>query len=102
MENGKEVLEVQLPAVLTVVKEINEPRLASLKGKMKAKKAVITTWTEKDIEADPEKIGLKGSPTAVNRIFSPPRRGGGEIIVAESAADAGKIAVAKIKELKII
>ena len=101
METGKEVLEVQLPAVLTVVKEINEPRLPSLKGKMRAKKAAITTWTEKDIGADPEKIGLKGSPTAVNRIFSPPRRGGGEIIVAESAAEAARIAVAKIKELQI-
>ena len=102
MENGKEVLEVDLPAVLTVVKEINEPRLPSLKGKMRAKKATITTWNENDIDVDPETVGLKGSPTAVNRIFSPPRRSGGEMIVAESAAEAGKIAVAKIKELQIV
>ena len=101
METGKEVLEVELPAVLTVVKEINEPRLPSLKGKMRAKKAEIIVWDEKNIEADPEKIGLKGSPTAVNRTFSPPRRGGGEMIEAESAAEAAKIAIAKIKELKI-
>ncbi len=101
METGKEVLEVQLPAVLTVVKEINEPRLPSLKGKMKAKKATITTWSEADIGADPEKVGLKGSPTAVNRTFSPPRRGGGEIIQAETAAEAAKILVGKIKEMQI-
>ncbi len=102
METGKEVLEVELPAVLTVVKEINEPRLPSFKGKMRAKKAVITTWSEVDIGADPEKIGLKGSPTTVNRIFSPPRRGGGEIIEAESASAAARIIVAKIKELQIV
>ncbi len=102
METGKEVLEVELPAVLTVVKEINEPRLPSFKGKMKAKKAEITVWSEKDIEADPEKVGLKGSPTSVNRIFSPPRRSGGMIIEAESAAEAGRIAVAKIKEMQIV
>ncbi len=101
METGKEVLEVELPAVLTVVKEINEPRLPSLKGKMRAKKAEITVWNEADIEADPEKVGLKGSPTAVNRTFSPPRRSGGEIIQAETNAEAGKILVGKIKELQI-
>ncbi len=101
METGKEVLEVQLPAVLTVVKEINEPRLPSLKGKMRAKKAAITVWDEKNIEADPEKIGLKGSPTAVNRTFSPPRRGGGEMIQADSASEAAKIAVQKIKALQL-
>ncbi|MCC8109749.1 MAG: electron transfer flavoprotein subunit beta/FixA family protein [Planctomycetes bacterium] len=101
METGKEVLEVELPAVLTVVKEINEPRLPSLKGKMRAKKAEITVWSEADIEADPEKVGLKGSPTAVNRTFSPPRRTGGEIIQAETAGEAGKILVGKIKELQI-
>lgn len=101
METGKEVLEVQLPAVLTVVKEINEPRLPSLKGKMRAKKAQITTWDEKAIDCDPEWVGLKGSPTAVNRTFSPPRRGGGEMIQAESASDAARIIVGKIKDLKI-
>ena len=101
METGKEVLEISLPAVLTVVKEINEPRLPSLKGKMKAKKAVITTWDEKDIGADPEKVGLKGSPTAVNRTFTPPRRGGGEIIESDSAPETAKILVAKIKEMQI-
>ncbi|MCC8165399.1 MAG: electron transfer flavoprotein subunit beta/FixA family protein [Planctomycetes bacterium] len=101
METGKEVLEVELPAVLTVVKEINEPRLPSLKGKMRAKKAEITVWNEADIEADPEKVGLKGSPTAVNRTFSPPRRSGGEIIQAETNSEAGKILVGKIKELQI-
>ena len=101
METGKEVLEVQLPAVITVVKEINEPRLPSFKGRIKAKKAEITVWNETDIGADPEKIGLKGSPTAVDRIFSPPRRGGGEMIEAGSAAEAARVAVAKIRELQL-
>lgn len=101
METGKEVLEVELPAVLTVVKEINEPRLPSLKGKMRAKKAQITVWNEQDIEADPEKVGLNGSPTAVNKVFSPPRRGGGEIIHAESASEYAKIIIGKIKEMQI-
>ena len=100
MDVGKEVLEVQLPAVLTVVKEINEPRLPSFKGKMRAKKATITVWNEKDIEANPEKVGLKGSPTVVSRLFSPPGRGGGEMIQAGSAFETAKIIVEKIKALQ--
>ena len=66
--------------MLTVVKEINEPRLPSLKGKMAAKKAAIVKWTAADIEADTAEIGLDGSPTKVVRIFTPPPRGGGEML----------------------
>lgn len=65
LEYGYEVVESSLPCVLTVVKEINEPRLPSLKGKMAARKAEIPTWSAADIGADPEKVGLKGSPTKV-------------------------------------
>ncbi len=101
METGKEVLEISLPAVFTVVKEINEPRLPSLKGKMRAKKAVITMWNENDLGIEPERVGLKGSPTAVKRSFTPEARAGGEIIEAETASDAGKILVAKIREMQI-
>ncbi len=79
-EEGYQVMEGDLPILLTVVKEINEPRLPSLKGKMKAKKAEITTWTAADIEAETELIGLDGSPTQVVEIFSPPPREGGEIL----------------------
>ncbi|MCL2000594.1 MAG: electron transfer flavoprotein subunit beta/FixA family protein [Planctomycetes bacterium] len=97
MDTGKEVLEIQLPAVLTVVKEINEPRLPSFKGKMRAKKAVITVWDEKDIGADPDMIGLSGSPTVVSRLFSPPTQGCGEMIQADSISETSRIVVQKIK-----
>ena len=80
LEGGYEVIEAPLPCVLTVVKEINQPRLPSLKGKMAARKAVITKWGAADIGADPASIGLDGSPTKVVKIFTPQPRGGGEII----------------------
>ena len=70
-EDGYEVIEMPLPAVITVVKEINEPRLPSLKGMMRAKKAVIPAWTADDVNADKELCGLKGSPTQVVRTFVP-------------------------------
>jgi electron transfer flavoprotein beta subunit len=83
MENGVEVIESPLPCVLTVVKEINEPRLPSLKGKMSAKKAVITCWKAADLQADAKCLGLDGSPTKVVRIFTPPPRQGGQMLKGE-------------------
>lgn len=59
METGYDVIETQIPAVLTVVKEINEPRLPSLRGKMRAKKYEPTVWTTADINADERRIGLE-------------------------------------------
>jgi electron transfer flavoprotein beta subunit len=101
MEDGTEVVEVQMPAVFTVVKDINEPRLPSLKGKMKAKKAEIKTLSAADIKANVEEIGLKGSPTSVNKIFSPPRRSGGEMLEYETAPEVAKNLVGKLKEMQL-
>ncbi len=83
LEDGYEVISSPLPCVLTTVKEINEPRLPSLKGKMAARKAEITVWGAGDIDADPEKIGLDGSPTKVMEVFAPKPRAGGEILEGE-------------------
>jgi len=82
-EEGYDILETPLPCLFTVVKEINTPRLPSLKGMMRAKSAKITKWTAEDIECDPKSIGLEGSPTRVVKIFTPPPRKGGEIIKGE-------------------
>jgi electron transfer flavoprotein beta subunit len=71
MEDGYEVIEMPLPALLTVVKEINVPRLPSLKGMMRSKKAEIPVLTADGLEGDENKLGLNGSPTEVIRIFTP-------------------------------
>lgn len=78
VENGYEVVESSLPCLISVVKGINEPRMPSLRGIMMAKKAQITVWGQKDLDVDPACIGLKGSPTYVKRIFTPPPRSGGK------------------------
>ena len=78
-EEGFEVIETPLPALFTVVKEINEPRLPSLRGMMTAKKVQIICWKNQDLALEVEKVGLKGSPTQVVRIFTPPQRTGGKI-----------------------
>ncbi|MFH0763109.1 MAG: electron transfer flavoprotein subunit beta/FixA family protein [Candidatus Omnitrophota bacterium] len=91
MEEGYEIIEVSLPALLTVVKEINEPRLPSLKGMMRAKSAKIAVWGQKELNLDPRAIGLNGSPTQVVKIFTPPQRAGGQMLVGEADEVAGKL-----------
>jgi len=83
-ETGFEIIEVPLPALITVVKEINTPRLPSLRGMMRAKQAKIIHWTAKDIEAEPDCIGLTGSPTQVVKIFTPPPRVGGQMLTGDT------------------
>jgi len=102
MEDGYDILELPTPCLISVVKEINEPRLASLKGKMAAKKAVITKWDAAAIGADKSKIGLSGSPTIVSKSFNPPPRKGGEKIDGATAQEKAKKLVAKLREMKLI
>jgi len=71
MDDGYDVVESSLPVLLTVVKELNVPRLPSLKGKMAAKKAEIRRMTAADLQADEKNLGLSGSPTQVKNIFAP-------------------------------
>jgi electron transfer flavoprotein beta subunit len=80
IEEGHEVIETTLPAVITVVKEINVPRLPSLRGSMKAKTAKIPVWTAADIGAEPDKAGIPGSPTRVVKIFFPKREHKSEML----------------------
>ncbi len=70
-DDGSETIRLPLPAVITVTKEIGAPRFSSFQGKVRAKRAKITTWTADDISCDKERIGLDGSPTWVERIFPP-------------------------------
>ncbi|HAS53198.1 MAG TPA: electron transfer flavoprotein subunit beta [Nitrospiraceae bacterium] len=92
MDEGYDVVETTLPALIPVVKEINEPRLPSLKGKMKAKNLTVTAWNAKDINADDARIGLKGSPTQVVRIFPPAPRGNREMLSGSIDEQVGTVA----------
>lgn len=75
MDDGYDVVAVKYPALLTVVKDLNEPRVPSLKGKMRSKKAKIDVFSAEDVGADSSCIGLAGSPTQVVDVFPPPPRG---------------------------
>lgn len=90
-EEGYDIIETPIPCLFTVVKEINTPRLPSLKGMMRAKSAKIIQWTAADINCEPKNIGLDGSPTRVVKIFTPAPRQGGQILEGDAAQLAQRI-----------
>ena len=91
LEEGYARLSAPLPVVLTVVKEINEPRLPSLKGKLAAKKKEILVLKAAELEAEADRFGLTGSPTQVMKIFTPPKPSGGKMFTGEPAETVGAL-----------
>ena len=100
-ENGFTVVQMPLPGLITVVKEINEPRLASLKGIMKSKKTEIKKMAAQDLGVDKEKTGLYGSGAWVLRTATPQKRTGGEKITGELPVLVEKLS-STIINLKLI
>lgn len=80
VEEGHEVIETTLPAVITVAKEINVPRLPSLRGIMKSKNAKIETWGIGELGVGESSVGLSGSSTQVIKVFFPQRVHQAEIL----------------------
>ncbi|HVE12374.1 MAG TPA: electron transfer flavoprotein subunit beta/FixA family protein [Elusimicrobiota bacterium] len=101
MEDGTDTVKLKLPAALAVTKEINEPRLPSLKGKMSAKKAVIPKWGPAELSADAAKVGAN-SPTATAKVAPVPSRPSGVVIAGGSPEEKAHNLVEKLKEAKLI
>ncbi len=79
LEGRHEIVEAPLPAVITVVREINQPRYPTVPMRLMSEEAEVTLWDNKVMQLPEETIGLKGSATQVRRIFSP-ERAKGEIV----------------------
>jgi len=104
VETGYEILEADLPCLLTVVKEINFPRLPTLRGKLRAKTMELNMMGPEDVDAKPENLGLKGSPTRVVKITTPQVARRGKIITPKNeqeivAAVDGMIEFLRQKEI---
>jgi electron transfer flavoprotein beta subunit len=101
MDDGVETLEAPLPVLITVSKDINQPRLATLRGRLKAKRTEIKEISNKELDILPENIGLDGSFTRVIKIFEPVTHEAGEVVdgTAEEIVDA---IFRKLMECKVI
>jgi electron transfer flavoprotein beta subunit len=91
IDEGYARLRVKLPALLTVVKEINTPRFPTLAGFRRAKKSNILIWKAEDLDVDPGHIGLEGSPTQVISTFVPELNKTSHLVEGTLAEIAGQI-----------
>ncbi len=103
LENGFEKVQCSLPALLTVIGEINSPRHPAVSGLLKAcgEKAPITIWNAADIGAQAKDIGLEGSLTHVIKTFAPKFKRQGELIKADAEEAVGTL-VSRFRENKLI
>ncbi len=102
MEDGIDTLKLTLPACISTIKEINEPRLPSLKGKMASKKTVFLKWTAGDLGLNVSQVGTAGAGTTVIKTYLPPVRSAGLKIEGASAAEKAAKLVDILVERKLI
>ena len=100
-EEGYDVVEMSLPAVVSVVKEINEPRLPSLKGKMAAKKKTIIKWSAADLGLNGDQIGANSGTTTL-KVSTPPPRTKGEMITGDTPEQIADTLFKKLRENQVI
>ncbi len=101
-EEGFEIIESQLPAVITVIKTAFEPRYATIRSKMAANKIQIPTITSADMEFDIKRIGLKGSPTKVKKTFTPDLKKVGVKIKGKTGSEAALELVSMLSDASLI
>jgi electron transfer flavoprotein beta subunit len=101
VEDGHEVIETTLPAVITVVKEINVPRLPSLRGITRSKSASIPTWGIRELGVDQDMVGLPGSSTQVIKVFFPQRISQGEMLEGDLESQVESL-IDKLKDASLL
>jgi electron transfer flavoprotein beta subunit len=102
IEHGRETVSSKLPAVISVVKEINEPRYPSFMGIRKAAKATIPTWGLTDLGLEANQVGVTGAQVSWPHLSLPPAREGGAEIISGSPTEAAKILADKLATEKVI
>ena len=101
LEDGYEVIEVNVPCMLTCIKELNTPRYMNIGGIFNPNKD-IKVWSAADVEVDLNTVGLKPSPTNVFRSFTPKPKGKGTMLEGDSEKDVEEKLIGSLKQKHII
>ena len=98
-----EIVEAPLPAMISVVREINRPRYPTVPRRLIAEDTTVTLWNNEEMKLDEETIGLKGSATQVRKIFSP-ERAKGEILGKgeDNPEEAANLLIGKLIEKDLV
>ncbi|AYA75204.1 electron transfer flavoprotein subunit beta [Bacillus sp. Y1] len=101
LSGGYQLLQIQIPCLLTVEKEINEIEYSPLPNMLKAARYEPVVWTVNDLEdVDRTQLGLKGSPTIVGKMFTPPKHEGGKRLEGSSDEQVRELIKCLLEEKK--
>ncbi|MDO8473309.1 MAG: electron transfer flavoprotein subunit beta/FixA family protein [Dehalococcoidia bacterium] len=100
--DGYEVIELDLPAVVTVSNELGEPRYATLKGIMAAAKKQPITWKPADIGISPSGVGAAGRKSVLVKLFQPVKEAKCEVVGGDTPAEAGAKLAVRLREAKLL
>lgn len=101
VEQGYMIVELELPALLTVTKRINQPRLPTVTGIIEATQKEIRTWSLTDLGVEEDRVGLAGSPTQVTDIYEHKLGHKGEILSGPPSQVVTK-ALQRLRELGVL
>ena len=101
-DDGYEVVEVSLPALVTVSNEVGEPRYPTIRGIMSAKKKEPIIWKADDIGVESSQVGAAGCHMKLLELFQPVHEGKCEIVEGDSSEEVVANLVSKLREAKIL
>ena len=101
-ESGHYEVEIDCPAVLTVVKDINQPRVPTLRNVLASRRAEIRIMSAAEIGADPQLLGLDGSPTRVVKTNPPPPRSAETVVLDGPPEDCAKKLIGALRQKSLV
>jgi electron transfer flavoprotein beta subunit len=102
VENGFDVIEAPLPAVVTVSNEIGAARAPSLRETMRAARKPVTAWTAADLGVKASDAGTKGARRILERLFVPPKKGACELVDGATPEQQGSNLAQRLRQAKLL
>jgi electron transfer flavoprotein beta subunit len=102
VENGFDVIEAPLPAVVTVSNELGAARAPSLRETMRAARKPVATWSATDLGLESNEIGAAGARRVLDRLFVPPKKGACELVNGATPEEQGSNLAQRLLQAKLL
>ena len=102
VENGFDVIEAPLPAIVTVSNELGAARAPSLRETMRAARKPVTLWSAADLGVKADEVGARGARRVLERLFVPPKKGACDLVEGETPEEQGSNLAQRLQQAKLL
>jgi len=102
VENGFDVVEAPLPAVVTVSNELGAARAPSLRETMRAARKPVTPWSAADLGMKVDEVGARGARRVLERLFVPPKKGACDLVDGATPEEQGSNLAQRLQQAKLL